>query len=89
MTAPAYIPLRELAEEQARFSQIICYNSRDQPVLLKHTAMLKHDNIDFTHLPAPGVQVAPESMLFGAVAKDSVTVDGHSIVDSKTVVFVK
>lgn len=41
--------------------------------------MLKHDNIDLTVLPAPGVKVAPDGMLFRAVVKDNVTADGHII----------
>ena len=70
---------RELAKEQAKVSQIICYNCRRQPVLLEDTTMNKYDNIDFTLLPAPDVEVVPEGMLFRAVVKDNVTADGHTI----------
>lgn len=79
MLAPSYVPLRELVKEQAKVSQIICYNRRPQAVLGKDTTMLKYDNIDFTLLPAPDVEVVPEGMLFRAIVEDNVTVDGQTI----------
>ncbi len=79
MPAPSYISLTELAKEQAKVSQIICYNSTHQGVPRGDTAALKCGKIDFTLLPAPGIDVAPDGMLFRAIVEDSVTVDGHSI----------
>ncbi len=82
LSAPPYISLRELAKQQSRVSQIICYNQHPQPISCRDTLYMKKENADCTLLPAPDVEVVPEGMLFRLLVDGPVTVDGQSLLES-------
>ncbi|UCH51562.1 MAG: hypothetical protein JSV54_02025 [Chloroflexota bacterium] len=79
MGTPPFVPLKELAKCQHDISQIICYNRCHQPVHHSNATIPAHCDLQCALLPASDVAVLPEGMLFRAIAKGSVTTDGHTI----------
>jgi len=79
MDTPPFVPLKEIAKHQHAISQIICYNRCHQPVHRTNATIPTHCDLQCTLLPALDVATMPEGMLFRAVARGSVTTDGHTI----------
>jgi hypothetical protein len=79
ISAPSYVPLRELAKQQRGISQIYCYNRNRQPVFRQDTVRYKHQGIDLTHLTALDVAIDHEGMLFKAVVEGRVSTNGHTL----------
>ncbi|KAF0106817.1 MAG: Uncharacterized protein FD146_2409 [Anaerolineaceae bacterium] len=75
------VHLKDLAKDQMKVSQIICHNisesylqRNEQPLPIK--AVVDHYEL----VPASRIAVAPEAILFRAVANGSVTEDGNSLI---------
>lgn len=79
MNPPPFVPLKELAKCQHDMSQIICYNRCHQPVHSRNATTPTHSALQCTLLPALDVAVMPEGMLFRAIARGSVTLDGQTL----------
>jgi hypothetical protein len=79
ISCPPFIPLKEISKHQRAISQVICHNRHSQAVYRKDKNTPENRILTCTLLPAPDVAVAPEGMLFRAVAEDSVTKDGYSL----------
>jgi hypothetical protein len=79
LSAPAPLHVRDLACEQPPTSQIFCYNPRAQELELGANPVAVRTSFQLDLLPAPGIRVAQEGILFKAVVNGSVTNDGQSL----------
>jgi hypothetical protein len=71
--------LRDLVREQGKTSQVVCHNCRPHPTRRSARLVPKLGGISYMLLPASGVTVDPEAILFRAVIAGSVTEDGRSL----------
>lgn len=76
---PPFVPLKILAGEQRKVSQVVCHNQRQQPVRTTAHVAPEAEHVTCTLLPRCGVVVDPEAILFRAVIDGSVTQDGLSL----------
>jgi len=79
LPAPKPIHVRDLVREQPPTSQIFCYNCHAQEVELSTNEIAVRTSFQLGLLPAPGIRVAQEGILFKAVVNGSVTNDGQSL----------
>jgi hypothetical protein len=79
LPASALTHVCDLAHEQPPTSQIIYHNSQTQELELRANALDVHTSLHLDLLPAQGIRVAPEGILFKVVVNDSVTNDGQSL----------
>jgi hypothetical protein len=73
------IPLRVLAKEQMKISQIICHNIYKTSLQRNDHFANGSDKLSFMLMPAEKILVMPEAILFRAVLHDKVTEDGNSL----------
>jgi hypothetical protein len=73
------IPLKDLAKQQMKVSQIICHNIEKVPLERNEKHATETDKISFMLMPVQNISVMPEAILFRAVIHESVTPDGDSL----------
>lgn len=69
----------ELATQQPPWAQIICHNRTDRSLRRSEANPPPDPGYTVALLPALGVEVHPEAVLFKILAPESVTLDGHTI----------
>jgi len=79
LPAPRLIHVCDLVREQPPTSQIFCYNCHAQEVELVTKELPLRTSFQLDLLPALGIRVAHEGILFKTVVKGSVTNDGQSL----------
>ena len=71
--------VRDLVQEQASASQVICYNTHDHELTLAHNDLGARAPHQLDLLPAPGIRLDEDAILFKAVVEGPVTTDGLSL----------
>ena len=79
LDAPPTEGLATLAREQPACSQVVYHNCSASPALARSGANPAPAGAEVQILPAPGVRVEPEAILFRAVYARSVTRDGMAL----------
>lgn len=74
---PEKMCLRDMAQSQAKVSQVICHNTAKVPLRRNNEPSFETDMIRYKLLPSKSIIVDPEAILFRAVVSDCVTTDGN------------
>ena len=79
LEAPPQIHVRDLAQEQQAVAHVIAFNRMSSVVKRRPQEQLNDLELIPQHLPAPGVSVEPEAILFKVITDGPVTEDGYQI----------